>query len=111
MITGDMSIGILMMFYMLMDYFINPIKTLLNLQPIIQSGKVAAERVYEVMDLEKEKNDQEDHKIFGDIKIENLDFRYSSRKKDIEQYFYKHIKTANCLCATKYQPVCRNAFG
>lgn len=96
-ITGDMSIGTLMMFYMLMDYFINPIKTLLNLQPTIQSGKVAAERVYEVMDLEKEKIDQEDHKISGDIKIENLDFRYASRKKilsNISMHFEQGKKIA-----------------
>lgn len=96
-IHNQMSIGTLMMFYMLMDYFLNPIKTLFNLQPVMQTGRVAAERVYEMMDLRQEDIQSGKKNMDNDIVVKNLTFRYASRKKvidDVTMKLEKGKKTA-----------------
>ena len=58
---------------------------MINLQPEIQSAMVAADRLGEILDLEKEKAVNEDKKInaetlLGNIELNNIDFRYGTRK-------------------------------
>lgn len=84
-----MTIGSLITFNALLVYFIDPIKSLINLQPTIQTAIVAAERLTEIMDLELEKNQNEENKIFIDslklpTRIENLSFRYGTRNLVLE---------------------------
>lgn len=90
-IAGSMSMGQLITFYTLLGYFLEPMKNLMNLQPKMQAAIVAAERLGEILDLEVEKTEQEQHKIFlesltGDIRMQNVTFRYGTREpvlKDI----------------------------
>lgn len=88
-LDGNMTIGSLITFNALLVYFIDPIKNLINLQPTMQTAIVAAERLTEIMDLELEKNQNEENKIFIDslklpIRIENLSFRYGTRNLVLE---------------------------
>lgn len=84
-LNGNMTLGSLITFNALLAYFIDPIKNLINLQPTMQTAIVAAERLSEILDLELEKTENETHKLSPEslnytIKIENLDFRYGTRK-------------------------------
>ena len=88
-LNGDMTLGSLITFNALLAYFLDPIKNLINLQPTMQTAIVAAERLGEILDLELEEQSQEREKIKPislnlPIKIENLDFRYGTRKLVLE---------------------------
>ena len=88
-LNGDMTLGGLITFNALLAYFLDPVKNLINLQPTMQTAIVAAERLSEILDLELEKKDDESKKIKPDslnypIRIENLDFRYGTRTRVLE---------------------------
>jgi ATP-binding cassette subfamily B protein len=88
-LDGNMTIGSLITFNALLVYFIDPIKNLINLQPTMQTAIVAAERLTEIIDLELEKKPEDKDRIIVDslklpIRIENLDFRYGTRKLVLE---------------------------
>lgn len=83
-IKGNMSVGQLLTFNALLGYFLEPIKNLINLQPVMQTAIVASDRLGEIFDLELEKSQNEDKKIRpvdlkGDISFKNVDFRYGTR--------------------------------
>lgn len=90
-LKGEITIGTLISFNALLAYFIEPIERMINLQPELQSAMVAADRLGEILDLEKEKAENEDKKVnpatlLGDINLKNVDFRYGTRQlvlKDI----------------------------
>ncbi len=83
-INGQMSIGELFTFNALLAYFVDPIKNLIGLQPMLQTAIVAAERLSEILELESEFKEDEDKKLApslkGDIEIEGLNFRYGTRQ-------------------------------
>jgi ATP-binding cassette subfamily B protein len=88
-IRGEMSIGALITFNALLVYFLDPIKSLIDLQPQLQTAVVAADRLGEILDLEAEKTEAELHKtalksLKGDIKIRDLNFRYGTRQLVLE---------------------------
>lgn len=88
-LNGDMTLGNLITFNALLAYFIDPIKNLINLQPTMQTAIVAGERLSEILDLELEKTENEKNKLSPDslnypIRIENIDFRYGTRKLVLE---------------------------
>jgi ATP-binding cassette subfamily B protein len=83
-IKGNMSIGQLITFNALLAYFLDPIKNLINLQPMVQTAIVASDRLGEIFDLSLERGENENRKIQpadlkGDIVIKNIDFRYGTR--------------------------------
>lgn len=85
MIKGEITLGVLLNFNVLLSYFLGPIERLLNLQGEIQSGIVAAERLKEILDLEKEKLKDEDLKVKltrlrGDIELCDVFFSYNLKK-------------------------------
>lgn len=84
-IQGEMSVGQLLVFNSLMVYFVDPVKNLINLQPMMQTAIVASDRLGEILDLELEKSKDEDQKIKpaslkGKIEFKNVDFRYGTRE-------------------------------
>ncbi len=88
-IQGNISIGQLIAFNSLLAYFLDPVKNLINLQPQMQTAVVAADRLGEILDLEPERSETENKKISmadlrGDIKFENITFRYGTRKPVLE---------------------------
>jgi len=88
-LNGDMTLGSLLTFNALLAYFLDPVKNLINLQPTMQTAIVAAERLSEILDLELEKVADENRKLSPQslnypIRIENLNFRYGTRKLVLE---------------------------
>lgn len=85
-IQGKMTIGQLLVFNSLLVYFIDPVKNLINLQPMLQTAIVASDRLGEILDLDIEKSEMEYKKISplslrGNIEFKNINFRYGTRKK------------------------------
>lgn len=88
-INGDMTIGALITFNSLLAYFLDPVKNLVDLQPQMQTAVVAADRLREILDLEAEKQENEQRKmapesLAGDIKFEHVNFRYGTRQRVLE---------------------------
>ena len=71
----DITVGQLVVFNSLLVYFLDPLKRLIDLQPQMQAAIVAAERLGEIMDLEKEKTNVEQHKIQLDHVLGNIEFK------------------------------------
>ena len=88
-ITGTMSFGTLITFNSLLGYFTGPLFRLINIQNQVQESLVAAERVGEILELEKEKDDDRKYlkpeKISGHIKFEDVTFAYGSRRPVYEK--------------------------
>lgn len=82
-IGGMLSFGTLITFNSLLGYFTGPLFRLINIQNQVQEALVAAERVGEILELEKEKNEtvqyMKPEKIEGHIKFEDVNFAYGSR--------------------------------
>lgn len=82
---GDITLGTLMAFSSLAGYFMDPIGRLISLQLSIQEASISLKRISEIYDVEKEQDENDVDKIKieqidGDIKLENVTFRYGSRK-------------------------------
>lgn len=89
-IGGMLSFGTLITFNSLLGYFTGPLFRLINIQNQVQEALVAAERVGEILELEKEKNEtvqyMKPEKIEGHIKFEDVNFAYGSRRP-----VYEHL--------------------
>lgn len=88
-LNGNMTLGSLITFNALLAYFLDPVKNLINLQPTMQTAIVAAERLAEILDLELEKTQNKSRTLAPEslnlpIRIENLDFRYGTRRLVLE---------------------------
>ncbi|ABK87259.1 MULTISPECIES: peptidase domain-containing ABC transporter [Bacillus cereus group] len=84
-LDGEMTIGQLVAYNALLVYFLDPIKNLVDLQPTLQSAFVASKRLTEILDLDLEKNDQEDKKLsptsfHHKIRLDNITFKYGTRQ-------------------------------
>ncbi len=86
-IKGDLTLGQLLTFNALLAYFLDPVKNLINLQPMMQTAIVAADRLGEILNLEIENKETQKLKpstLKGDIKLQNIDFRYGTRQLVLE---------------------------
>ena len=89
-LKGNLTVGQLLVFNSLLAYFVDPVKNLINLQPLMQTAIVASDRLGEILDLELEKNEDEDGKISpnhisGVIEFNNVHFRYGTRSRVLEE--------------------------
>lgn len=74
--------GELLSFYALIGYFTNPISQLIGMNKTIQNALIAADRLFEIMDLEREKNTDKfelTKENIGDIEFKEVSFSYGSR--------------------------------
>lgn len=78
-IKGNLSIGELITYNMLISYMLKPIKELLSLQPILQTAQVAYERIQAIFLTKAEENKSVESKI-SDIDINNVSFSFDQRK-------------------------------
>jgi ATP-binding cassette subfamily B protein len=82
-INHSITPGILLSFYALVGYFMGPAVSLIGANKTIQNALIAADRLFEIMDLERE---SEENKIelkknnLGDICFENITFSYGTRQ-------------------------------
>ncbi|NQX81748.1 MAG: peptidase domain-containing ABC transporter, partial [Flavobacteriaceae bacterium] len=88
-IDRQITPGELMSFYAIIGYFTSPIASLIGANKEIQNALIAADRLFEIMDLERE--DDENKIVFktehlGDILFENVAFRYGTRTEVFEDF-------------------------
>ena len=93
-IDKEITPGELMSFYAIIGYFTGPISSLIGANKTIQNALIAADRLFEIMDLEREDSENK-FKItadkVGDIAFKNVDFRYGSRV-DVFNNFNLNVK-------------------
>ncbi|GHV21928.1 hypothetical protein FACS189428_3150 [Clostridia bacterium] len=87
-IHQDLTPGTLMLFYSLVGYVLGPVGKLISSNQTIQDALIAADRLFQIMDLEREEDDtqkiQLEREMIDDLKFENVSFRYGSRKQVFE---------------------------
>jgi len=85
-IKQQITPGTLMLFYSLVGYVITPIASLITANQTVQDALIAADRLFQIMDLEREEMEGEHkHSLWrnsiGDIRLDHVSFRYGSRKQ------------------------------
>ena len=89
-LDGEITTGELMSFNALTGYFMGPVISLLNVNNIFQETKIAADRLFEIFEYEEEDDDKQKNSFSradcGDIKIEDIKFRYGSREIIFENF-------------------------
>lgn len=77
--------GTLLMFYTLINYVISPIVALISSNTAIQEAIIAADRLFQIMDLEQEECSgsimELTDNMIGDIVFSHVCFRYGGRKE------------------------------
>ncbi|MBF0747343.1 peptidase domain-containing ABC transporter [Gemella sp. 19428wG2_WT2a] len=84
-LAGQLSLGELLTFNALIVYFLGPIERAVELQPVIQSASVASVRLFEILQLDVEKDGENEEKIEDNIfkekiELQNITFAYGSRR-------------------------------
>ncbi|WP_207648424.1 peptidase domain-containing ABC transporter [Anaerobranca gottschalkii] len=89
-IDGKMTIGDLLVFQTLSQFFIEPVQNLVGLQITFQEAQVAMNRLSELMGLEREDSETDDKikdvDLNGDIEFRNVTFAYGSRPPVIKDF-------------------------
>ena len=81
-LDGDITAGELFSFYALIGYFTSPVASLIGMNKTAQNALIAADRLFEIMDLEREETENKIElmpELIGDIKFENVQFSYGTR--------------------------------
>lgn len=81
-INKTITPGELLSFYAILGYLTGPAASLINMNKTIQNALIAADRLFEIMDLERESDDNKfelRNELLGDIRFENISFTYGTR--------------------------------
>ena len=85
-IDGNITLGSMMAFMTLSGFFMDPVGRLVGLQLSIQEANISMKRMSEILDYEREQ-DNEDGELYqelegieGNIELKNITFRYGNRK-------------------------------
>lgn len=82
-IQRELTPGELLSFYALVGYFTGPASSLISANKSIQEALIAADRLFEIIDLETENNANSKveltPELVGDIQLQNIHFRYGTR--------------------------------
>lgn len=89
-VNQEMTPGELMSFYALIGYILSPLASLINTNKVVQDALIAADRLFQIMDLEMEEAETSlptgkkekmvlKPDMIGDITFKNVSFRYGSR--------------------------------
>ncbi|MBL4746443.1 MAG: peptidase domain-containing ABC transporter [Flavobacteriaceae bacterium] len=88
-IDREITPGELMSFYAIIGYFMGPIASLVGANKQIQNALIAADRLFEIMDLEREETENK-FKLtatnIGDITFKNVMFRYGTRVEVFDNF-------------------------
>ena len=80
--------GELLSFYAIIGYFTGPANSLIQVNRLIQDAMIAADRLFEIMDLDKEEEEKKltlTSDLIGDIQFEDVHFRYGARQTVFEK--------------------------
>ena len=84
-IDRQITPGTLMLFYSLIGYVLGSVGKLISSNQTIQDALIAADRLFQIMDLEIEENNMQkiclERDMIDDIRFENVSFCYGSRKQ------------------------------
>lgn len=91
-LENEITVGTLFSFYAIIGYFTSPISDLVQANKTVQNALIAADRLFEIIDLERE--DSEDKIEFtkemnGDISIDDISFSYGTRTDVFENFSLK----------------------
>ncbi len=81
-LTGSMQIGDLVAFLILIAFLYDPLSRLHQLNQLVQAGRAAGERVFEILDEPAEPGavaagaDRDDTRVLGDIRYQDVSFSY-----------------------------------
>ena len=92
-IAREITPGELLSFYAIVGYFTGPIASLIGANREIQNALIAADRLFEIMDLDREESENKivlTRENSGDINFKNVAFRYGSRV-EVFKDFSLHI--------------------
>jgi ATP-binding cassette, subfamily C, bacteriocin exporter len=81
-LQGSITPGELLSFYAIIGYFTGPVSELVGMNKTIQDAIIAADRLFEIMDLDQEHRGEKaelNPEFIGDIQFEGVRFRYGSR--------------------------------
>lgn len=83
-LTNQITPGELLSFYTLIGYFTGPVSSLIGMNRTVQDALIAADRLFEIMDLAQETEEAQQINLspdkLGDIRFEKVSFRYASRE-------------------------------
>ncbi len=80
-LSQEITPGELLSFYAILGYFSGPLNSLVGVNQTIQNAFIASDRLFEIMDLEQEKENKIilNKNMLGDINFKNVNFRYGTR--------------------------------
>lgn len=81
-IDQEITPGELLSFYAIIGYFTSPVAGLIGMNKVIQNALIAADRLFEIMDLERESEENKidlKKELIGDIVFKNIVFSYGTR--------------------------------
>ncbi len=82
-LDNQITPGELLSFYTLIGYFTGPVSALIGMDKTVQDAVIAADRLFEIMDMERE-NEENQIELstdkLGDIRFEQVSFRYGTRQ-------------------------------
>ena len=81
-LSNEITVGTLFSFYAIIGYFTSPISDLIQANKTVQNALIAADRLFEIIDLEREDTEGKvefTRGMVGDIKISNISFSYGTR--------------------------------
>ncbi len=84
--------GELMSFYAIIGYFMGPAGSLIGMNKTIQNAIIASDRLFEIMDLERESDDHKvalDRSKVGEISFEEVAFSYGTRTEVYKNFSAK----------------------
>lgn len=90
----QLSPGELLSFYALIGYFTGPAMSLIGANRSMQDALIAADRLFEIMDLEQEESGNKvtlTPELVGDVVFQNVSFRYGTRV-EVFRHFNMHIQ-------------------
>jgi len=100
-INRELSPGELLSFYALAGYLTGPAASLIGANRSIQDALIASDRLFEIIDLETEQGNENKITLtpdnIGDIKFQNVSFRYGTRTqvfKNLDMVIEKGKSTA-----------------
>ena len=92
-INGQLTIGILIAFFLFVNMFLDPIKRMISFLEMYQQGTVGYERLCEIIDIDpdiKDSSDAEDlDNISGNIEFKSVDFSYNNEETILQNFNLK----------------------
>lgn len=89
-LDNSLTPGTLLMFYTLINYVVAPVASLVASNSEIQDAMIAADRLFQIMDLEQEEKVGEKVEftdgLLGDIVFENVCFRYNPKREVFKNF-------------------------